>query len=526
MIDTLSIAGLRGFGTEQTITFAKPDCQNEGSGLTFIVGANNTGKTTITEAIRAFNCDNTSQPPTFSEDKRNKKYGDGRVLLKLTDEEHHVYTIKTVEYGGSMTELSASEGARWHSQQVFVLNSRRSMQYEFPRYEQDKFNYLNNEAANQASRNPYLQEFGARLVSMNRTENRKVVDPMLREVLGTDLEWRIEENINRNCYLKIKTNGVEHISEGMGDGIWSVFTICNALYDLQQNQTLVIDEPELSLHPAYQKRVMQLLKRESKNKQIIICTHSPYFIDADSLINGAFLLRTHKTGTGDIVVYALTDPKSSIEGLLKDLNQPHTFGVEAKEIFFLEDNIIVTEGQEDVVMYNHAINEIKISLNGEFFGWGAGGASKIPIILKMLHELGYEKVSAIFDGDKKAEMEQMKCLYPEYKMLIISKEDVRDKRETIAKPAKEGLLYSNGKMKDESVAEIITLFSEINSYFLTRNSETPIIYAEKKEEDDKNISQCAHKIVIEWDNENAPVIHADSPDIRIELLEKDDDDQL
>ena len=65
MIDTISIAGLRGFGEEQTLSFAKPDHQTAGSGLTFIVGANNTGKTTIIEAIRAFNCDE-NNVPSFS----------------------------------------------------------------------------------------------------------------------------------------------------------------------------------------------------------------------------------------------------------------------------------------------------------------------------------------------------------------------------------------------------------------------------------------------------------------------------
>ena len=247
MIDTITIGGLRGFGKEQRIAFAMPDKENEGSGLTFIVGANNTGKTTITEAIRAFNCLDTNQSPTFSTDKRNRKYKGGNVFLQLKDEKGLDFTIKTVETGGSMTELVSPEGSPWRSQEIYVLNSRRSMQPEFGRYEQDRLTYLSNQVVNQPSRNPVLQNFGARLIVMNKPENRKLVDPMLRAILGTDLEWTIDENINRNCYLVIKAKGVEHISEGMGDGLWSVFTICDALYDLKEGQTLIVDEPELSL---------------------------------------------------------------------------------------------------------------------------------------------------------------------------------------------------------------------------------------------------------------------------------------
>lgn len=44
--------------------------------------------------------------------------------------------------------------------------------------------------------------------------------------------------------------------------------------------------------------------------------------------------------------------------------------MDAKEIFFLEDNIIIVEGQEDVISFNKLIKELNISINASFFGWG------------------------------------------------------------------------------------------------------------------------------------------------------------
>ncbi len=465
MIDTLTIGGLRGFGKKQTISFAIPDKIKEGSGLTFIVGANNTGKTTIAEAIRAFNCADSSQAPTFSSDKRNSKYKGGKVFLQLKDEKGKTYTIQTVETGGNKTDLLSPAGTEWKSQEIYVLNSRRSMQHEFSRSEQDKVSYLSNQLVNQASRNPFLQDFGARLNVMSKAENRKMVDPLLKEILGMDLEWMIDENISGNCFLNIKINGVEHISEGMGDGLWSVFTICDSVYDLQEGQTLIIDEPELSLHPAYQKRVMRLFKRVAKDHQIIISTHSPYFIDTDCLMNGAKLLRTHKNTKGNIEVYSLGNPQGDIKGLINDLNQPHTFGIEAKEIFFQEDRIIVTEGQEDVVFYRKVADDLSIDLYGNFFGWGAGGATKIPQVLSILKQLGYKKVSAIFDGDKKAEFEKTAKDFPEYNIMKISQEDIRDKSAVKERKPKKGLCKSNGEVKTEHRTEIKEMFEQLNSYF-------------------------------------------------------------
>ena len=51
MIKELHISGFRGFGNSQQISFAMPDGQTLGSGLSIITGANNSGKTTIIEAI-------------------------------------------------------------------------------------------------------------------------------------------------------------------------------------------------------------------------------------------------------------------------------------------------------------------------------------------------------------------------------------------------------------------------------------------------------------------------------------------
>lgn len=42
-----------------------------------------------------------------------------------------------------------------------------------------------------------------------------------------------------------------------------------------------------------------------------------------------------------------------------------------------------------------------------FFGWGAGGAGNMSIIIAVLSELGFEKVSVIFDSDKADEQKNL-----------------------------------------------------------------------------------------------------------------------
>ena len=67
----IEILGLRGFSKKGKLILAKPDT-NPGSGLTVIVGPNNSGKSTIYEAFRAMS---QSEPPSFTEGRRNKAAG-------------------------------------------------------------------------------------------------------------------------------------------------------------------------------------------------------------------------------------------------------------------------------------------------------------------------------------------------------------------------------------------------------------------------------------------------------------------
>ena len=260
------------------------------------------------------------------------KCENGKVHLKLQTDTDEVYTIDTIANGGSTTVMRKSgiqEDTWWEGPKTFVLQSRRFVEYEFNQSYMERNDYVQNQQMNVHNRSSSIYEFNARLFKMQK--NKKQFDKLLKQVLGYDLEWTIEQNDNGMYYLKLIVNGCTHSS----DGIWSVFTICDALYDSEPQCTISIDEPELSLHPAYQKKIMALFNQYSKDRQIIINTHSPYFIDISSIVNGAFLYRTVKNDSGDIEAFPLSnESRNNLRGFLTNYNQPHTLGIEAKEIFF------------------------------------------------------------------------------------------------------------------------------------------------------------------------------------------------
>lgn len=462
MIDSISIQGLRGFGSERKIKFAIPN-DKAGSGTTFLVGENNSGKTTVLEALRVYSAPDSS--PSFSERKRNKKCG-RRVHIALSLVGGGEIRIDTVDRGGSQTAVCREEISENALPEVYVLQSRRFAQYEFSSNEMNRRDYLVNSQMNIHNRTSELQFFEARLFRM--FEHKEEFDSLLKRVLGKSFEWTIEQNDNGNYYLKLTINGHEHSSEGMGDGYWSVFTICDALYDSKPRDVIAIDEPELSLHPDLQKRVMSVISEYARDRQIILSTHSPYFIDVGALASGAELYRVVKNGDGDTTLFRLTEEsKKMINGFMSDYQKPFMFGIEAKELFFLRDCVIVVEGQEDVALYRRAAEQLGMNIDGDFFGWGAGGAGNIRGIMSMLHDLGYERVVAIFDGDRKEDFDKAKAeeRFSGYKVLAISADDIRDKKDKGDATIKVGMMDGKGRLKGSKKDEMAELLNDINHYF-------------------------------------------------------------
>lgn len=66
-----------------------------------------------------------------------------------------------------------------------------------------------------------------------------------------------------------------------------------------ENSIILIDEPELSLHPKWQQRIVDVYRKIGKNNQIIIATHSPHILGSVKKEN---IMLLDKDDEGKIVV--------------------------------------------------------------------------------------------------------------------------------------------------------------------------------------------------------------------------------
>ncbi|WP_299264434.1 AAA family ATPase [uncultured Leptotrichia sp.] len=501
----LKILGFRGFSQECKIEFAIPNQKEEGSGLTILMGENNSGKTSILEALRMIDiAKSNGNQIEISEGKRNRINGSSVKITLITEKEEEI--VLTTEDDSPSAKLKF-EKEIMNKNNIYALKSKREMlTFDYTSNGPLSKKQIREYSLDRDSHSNRVREmFWSRLKDIEKKNKKKEYSELIDAIIGKKLEWVLEVNDAEQNYIKYKINEKEnHNSEGIGDGIINVFFLAEKLFESEKGDLIVIDEPELSLHPSLQKNVLKKLLKVSKDRQIIISTHSPYFIDSKAIINGAKLIRIVKEEEG-IECYSLNNVEI-FKKSMENFSNPHILGLVAKEIFFSGDKIILVEGQEDVVYYKKIFDEfINVDTENDLkektekvknflFGWGCGGAENARNILEMFREFGYKKIFCILDGDKKDKMEGLKKEYPEYRFTTISKDDIRDKKGKLKKKeieiifgifnsekdenkrrrledlgSKEGLLKENGDFKNnESKEEMKELILCMYDYFFEK----------------------------------------------------------
>jgi putative AbiEii toxin of type IV toxin-antitoxin system/AAA domain-containing protein len=455
VIRTLTIRGLRGFGTEQQIEFAEPTGE-AGSGLTILVGPNSGGKSTIVEALRAMAG---RREQSFAAGKRNVKAGEN-VLIRCVDTTGRVHELASIVGGGSEAAFNGNANLG----RFYVVPSRSYFNPFFGKSFQSREDYVLN-LGFPAVRGTPLDAFACRMFNVQGDANtRQRFNDLLRKIVDPLPEWTIDLADGGQYFLKFKAGTGSHSSDGLGEGLVSCFFIVDALYDSDANDIIVVDEPELSLHPTFQRRLAALINDYTRTQQVIIATHSPYFVDFKSVIAGARIARVYLRD-GDSIISSLTSQSAKrVEPFLRNRNNPHILGLDAREVFFLSDGVILVEGQDDIASYPEIALQLGKSFSGDFFGWGAGGADNMGAIAGMLRDLGFKKVVALFDGNKRDAAARFGKEFPDYRAFVIPADDVRTKSARKQSAEVKGMLDEHGKIRPEQTKQMDEIIGEANNY--------------------------------------------------------------
>jgi predicted ATP-dependent endonuclease of OLD family len=226
---------------------------------------------------------------------------------------------------------------------------------------------------------------------------------------------------------------------------------------------IIMDEPELSLHPVLQKKTMDLLCEYSTDRQIVYATHSPYFVSWDALFNGGRLVRMRKEGVSIKPGSPTNDTLEALRGIARDEHNPHVLGLAAREVFFIEDGVVLVEGQEDVLFYPRVAEQMGRDLKGHVFGWGVGGATKMHAIAALLRDLGFHRVVGIVDRNKEDELPSLKRDFQQFRWFALPADDIRSKPDRGAVAEVRGVLDERGNVRDEFKGALDQLFQGVNA---------------------------------------------------------------
>lgn len=455
MLKSLSLENYKGFYDAQTIGFAFPDGQKAGSGLTLIVGPNNTGKTTIIESLLI------NKDKKFKETERHTALSP-RVKIENTSGGKTEYT----NIGdGSVIEVTGEA----HGIKFDLVPSRRFWSYQF----QGEWTFSNLRTHSIASdiRNAGSLDLGPILKKILKEPTLKDrFDNYIKKIIPHFSEWTIDTNDANNDYIKYRTTTTFHQANLLGDGIISLFRIISHLLS-DEESTFIIDEPELSLHPTAQKRLSHVLSELARSKQIILCTHSPYFVNWSDFAHGAKFIRLNKHGDARCTVSALDNSKdygNFIASNMTAYQRPQLLDIVSKEILFA-DKILFTEGQEDVGLIRKWATENNKDFPFEIFGYGVGGETNMKLFLEMAKDLDLKKVGGLYDANATT-FSNNQSAYPDYFFRQLPTEDIRDKVNQCIptcpnRTDRVGIFTSTGELKPEYETQFESIMNEFNSFF-------------------------------------------------------------
>ncbi|MHB8137089.1 MAG: ATP-dependent nuclease [Smithellaceae bacterium] len=155
------------------------------------------------------------------------------------------------------------------------------------------------------------------------------------KILGKEYkECRLVEhslfNKNKGLTIFFKTDSINYSEAYAGRGEFAVVRLVREVMNAPEHSLLVLDEPEVSLHPGAQEALKIFLLRQTLNKklQVIISTHAPKFVEY--LPESAIKL-----------FYPTTSGKFTVRNKTNYIEAFHFIGQETenKIIVFVEDKL-------------------------------------------------------------------------------------------------------------------------------------------------------------------------------------------
>jgi predicted ATPase len=138
---------------------------------------------------------------------------------------------------------------------------------------------------------PRLEENGENLSLVLRQiladpEKSRKFHNLLRDTLPFAVEIGTEQYLGTSILLKLRESYYDDalLANLLSDGTVDAAALITALY-FEDKDVVIIEEPERNIHPRLVSGLVEMMKDASRNKQIIVTTHSPEVVKHAGLEN-------------------------------------------------------------------------------------------------------------------------------------------------------------------------------------------------------------------------------------------------
>lgn len=278
--------------------------ENNGNILNTIViaGANGSGKTTLLESIiknieeclgKYIQRPDENRVNFYFEDNENRIIERERVNLKekwpITYSSNNLFFnyLKLQETRKSH-QLISSVSENIYPKVIYVPSEIKFEKSEVNttslKVDYKLINIVNNELIKSipsyiASRITYVANTEEDLTMKQVREKVSEEINRIFDILDIDVKLKGVSKDETSTPIFTNSSGDEFDINGLSSGEKQLFLRTLAIKMLEpENSIILIDEPELSLHPKWQSKIIKVYERIGKNNQIIIATHSPHIL--------------------------------------------------------------------------------------------------------------------------------------------------------------------------------------------------------------------------------------------------------
>lgn len=332
-IKKITIQNFRLFSSESIFeidNFNIPDNTNNGSGLNVFVGENGSGKTALLDAFALpileyktenFSVDDFNNPTekvfikiyskenfevagtmpkgSFSANgfsfeagirsKESKAY-----LSTMVVSDQKFISIDPNKPKESSPDLRVSvnnpfKGKRFSDNDVLFLDKNRLFQTRSGNFNRTRFDRLMEDFSLQYVKKTTSTNLNDDLdekIKKDKVENNFLSNAIkkFQEISGSSIKLDFLDNyapFKNAFFAKRKENNQQISLDNLGSGYEMIFSLLYSFYLAKQSGKqliILIDEPELHLHPTLQEKFIEFLLEFSKETQIFITSHSPLLI--------------------------------------------------------------------------------------------------------------------------------------------------------------------------------------------------------------------------------------------------------